>query len=316
MYTNLQAYRQAITTLTQLDKEAVKQKFYTVSIPDYIQIDTGNGAFADSIFKWVAYENATDGFDGFQDDNTNQARMPRTSVGYNGRTDFRHLWNKYCSYNIKDLEQLRVALERGETNFDFIGDILESRKRNFDLMMQDCVFLGNKVFEDCKGLLNNDEVAIDTEDLTQSLSSMTAQELQAIVGTLLRAYTKQSEYTATPNRLLIPYSDFLGLSTSSSAEFPIKTKLEYLEEGFKGATMNSDFKILPVVYAQSEYNQMGKNIYCLYNKSPEVMVFDLPVEYQTTAFNTADNYTFYNVGYGQVGGVRIFRPQEVLYLTF
>ena len=316
MYTNLQAYKQAITTLTQIDARIVKQKFYTISIPDYVDMDVGNGAFADTIFKWQSYDNATDGFDGFMNDNTNQARMPQVSVNYDGRTDYRYIWNKYVSYNIKDLEQLRVAMARSETNFDFIEDKLEARKRNFDIMLQESVFNGNKIFNDNTGLLNNPDIALNVDVLTQSLSSLSGNALKGIVGNMLSAYAMQANYTAMPNRLIIPYNDFLGLSTATSADFPILSQLKFLENAFKDATQRDDFKILPVAYAQPSFNDSGKNIYVLYNKNADNLVFDLPVEYQTTPFNTIDNYTFYNVGYGQVGGVRIFRPQEVMYFTF
>ena len=315
MYTNLQSYKQALTTLTGLDAGVVKQKFYTLSLPDFIQLDIGNKAFDDSIYKWISFEDATDGYDGFQTDNTPQAKMVATNVGYSGVNHARFMWNKYCYYNLKDLEQLRVATAKGETNFDFIGDKLEARKRNFDLMMQECVFLGNKVFKSCKGLLNNDEVAVDTTDLPAPLSDLTGAQLQTVPGNMLRAFANQAEKTALPNRLVIPFNDYLGLSTSTSAEFPIKTKLQYLEDAFKGATGNNDFKILYCAYAEASRNDSGRNIYCLYNKDPEVLVFDYPVEYKTTQFGTLDNYTFYNVGYAQVGGTRIFRPAEVLYFN-
>lgn len=316
MFTNLQAYKQAITTLTQIDARIVKQKFYTISIPDYVDIDIGNGSFNDVIFKWQSFDNATDGFDGFMTDNTNQAKMLQVSVNYNGRNDYRYIWNKYCSYNIKDLEQLKQAMKMGQTNFDFIEDKLEARKRNFDIMLQESVFNGNKLFDITTGLLNNPEVAINTDALTQSLSSLSGATLKAIVGNMLTAYANNAKYTAMPNRLVIPYSDFLGLSTATSPDFPVLSQLEFLENAFKKSTQNEDFKILPVAYANPAYNDTGKNIYCLYNKDADNMVFDLPVEYTTTPFNTIDNYTFYNVGYGQVGGVRIFRPQEVMYFTF
>lgn len=314
----LNSYKQAIDTLTAIDRRVIEQKFYTVNIPDFVDIDAGNGAFKDQIFNFQTFDVAGDGFEGFQVDVSNESRMPTVDISYNGRIDQRRMWNKKVAYKLSDIKQIQSILREPveQRNFDVIEKKLEARKRNFDLMLQDVAFLGNPVFNDIDGLLNNSEVTVDATLLTAGLGSLTDAQFQVVVGNILAKYVAQTNYTElSPNRLIMPYSDFLSLTQINSIQFPMKSKLEVLEDAFKRATMNPDFKILASPYAEAGRNGTENNIYVLYRKDPDVLVLDLPVEYTTTAFGTNDNYVFYNVGYGQVGGVRIFRPQEVLYMT-
>lgn len=315
---SMNSYKQAIDTLTAIDKNVIDQKFYSVNIPDFVDIDVGNGAFKDQIFNYQTFDVAGDGFEGFQTDVSNESRMPSVDISYNGRIDQRRMWNKKVSYKLSDIKQIQAILREPveQRNFDVIEKKLEARKRNFDLMLQDVAFLGNPVFNDIDGLLNNSEVTVDATLLTAGLGSLTDAQFQLVVGNILARYVSQNNYAElAPNRLVIPYSDFLSLTQINSIQFPMKSKLEVLEDAFKRATANPDFKILASPYAEAGRNGTENNIYVLYRKDPDVLVLDLPVEYTTTAFGTIDNYVFYNVGYGQVGGVRIFRPQEVLYLT-
>lgn len=314
----LNSYKQEINTLTFLDNRVINQKFFEINIPDFIDIDEGNGAGADEIFNFQTFDNAGDGFEGFQVDISNESRMPTVDIEYNGRYDKRKLWNKKVSYKITDLIKIKAILMKPQEqrNFDVIEKKLEARKRNFDLMLQENAFLGNPVFNDIKGLLNNANVAVDTTLLTTSIGSLTDAQFNVLVGNIIAKYIQQTNYSALkPNRLIIPYSDFLSLTQFNSVQFPMMSKLEYLEDVFKKATLSDDFKILPSPYAEASKNGTANNIYVLYRKDPDVLVLDLPIPYTTTQFGTIDNYTFYNVGYGQVGGVRIFRPQEVLYIS-
>lgn len=313
----LNSYKQEIDTLTALDNKIIEQKFFTVNIPDFVDIDEGNGAWADQIFNYQTFDNAGDGFEGFQVDGSNESRMPTVDIQYDGRIDKRKIWNKKVSYKKVDMEQIKAILKAGGRNFDIIADKLAARKRNFDLMMQDVAFLGNPVFNDINGLLNNSEVTTDTTLITTSIGALPDPDFNLLVSQMIGEYINQTNYSELkPNRLIMPYSDFLSLTQFNSVQFPMMSKLEYLENVFKKATMSDDFKILPSPYAEAGRNGTGKNIYMLYRKDPNVLVLDLPVPYSTTAFNTIDDYVFYNVGYGQVGGVRIFRPQEVLYFSY
>lgn len=309
-------YKREIDTLTGLNQKVIEQKFFTTNIPDYVNVDEGNCPFSDSLFTWETFDNAGDGFEGFQIDNSNEARMPTVNTSVSSRIDFRRMWNKKVSYKIVDLEQIKAILDKGGANFDFITKDLEARKRNFDLMLQHVAFLGNKVFTDIQGLLNNSSVTVDTTVITASIGSLPDSTFNTLVGNIIGAYVSQNNYTdLSPNRFLVPYNDWLLLTQMNSVTYPMMSKLEYLEKVFKQATANEDFKILRSPYAESSINN-NNSVYALYRKDPDVLVLDIPVGYRTTAFGTPDNYTFYNVGYGQVGGVRILRPQEIMYFEY
>ncbi len=312
---NLQGYKQAIDTLTGIDKRVVEQKFFDVNIPDFIDIDEGNNAWADQIFTYQSFEDAGDGMEGFQVESSNESRMPAVDVGYDGKLDIRRMWNKKVSYTLIDLKQIEQILRSGQKNFSIIEDKLVARKRNFDQMLQKVAFLGNSVFKDITGLLNNQNVTIDATTFTTSMGELSDTTFKKIVGTITKEFTRQANYTAQPNILLLPYSVWNSLTQFNSVQFPMMSLLELLEKNLKDSTGNENFKILWSPYCEAEMNGTGKDIYVLYRKDPDVMVLDIPVPYNTTAFNTIDNYTFYNVGYGQVGGVRVFRPQEIIYFS-
>lgn len=312
---NLQGYKQAIDTLTGIDKRVVEQKFYDVNIPDFVDVETGNNAWSDQIFTYESFEDAGDGMEGFQVETSNDSRMPAVDVGYNGKVDMRKMWNKKVSYKLIDLKQIEQILRSGERNFSIIEDKLVARKRNFDQMLQKVAFLGNSVFKSITGLLNNPQITIDASTFTASIGDLEDSAVSKIVGSMTGEFTYQANFTSQPNRLLLPYSVWNSLTRFNSVTFPTMSLLELLEKNFKDSTGNQDFKILWSPYCEAKLNGTGRDIYVLYRKDPDVMVLDIPVSYNTTAFNTIDNYTFYNVGYGQVGGVRVFRPQEILYFS-
>lgn len=312
---NLSGYKQAIDTLTGIDKRVVEQNFYEVNIPDFVDVEVGNNAWKDQIFTYESFEDAGDGMEGFQVDTSNESRMPAVDVSYDGKIDFRKIWNKKVSYKLIDIKQLQELIRNGEKNFSIIEDKLVARKRNFDQMLQKVAFLGNTNFANINGLVNNPNITVDVSTFTTSLGEMPDDVFRKIISTMTGRFTTQANYVAQPNRLLIPYSVWNSLNQFNSIQFPMKSLLEVLEDTLKKSTMNNDFKILWSPYCEAELNGTGRDIYVLYRKDPDVLVLDIPVEYNTTAFNSPDNYTFYNVGYGQVGGVRIFRPQEVLYFS-
>jgi len=312
---NLAGYKQAIDTLTGIDKRVIEQKFYEINIPDFVDIEIGNNAWKDQIFTYESFDDAGDGMEGFQVDSSNESRMPTVDVSYNGKIDLRKVWNKKVFYKLIDIKQLQEILRSGEKNFSIIEDKLIARKKNFDQMLQKVAFLGNTTDKNINGLINNPNITVDVSVFTSSLGQLPDAQFRAIISKMVGLFVAQADYTAQPNRLLVPYSVWNNLNQFNSIQFPMMSLVELLEETLKKTTLNDDFKILWSPYCEAELNGTGSDLYVLYKKDPDTMVLDIPVEYNTTAFNSSDNYTFYNVGYGQVGGVRIFRPQEVLYFS-
>jgi hypothetical protein len=158
----------------------------------------------------------------------------------------------------------------------------------------------------------------NTSVITKTITSMTDTELSTFLGAILPAYRLNCNYSAWPTHFAIPESDYLGLATPTSSTYPLKYKLDLIQEVFRVMTKNPNFQVLPCAYGdQSEYFGGSSNIrYALYNGMEEETIrMDIPVDYTSTLANSIDNFSLQNVGYGQFTGCGVFRPQEVLYFT-
>ena len=166
-------------------------------------------------------------------------------------------------------------------------------------------------------------VNVDNTTLVAKLSTLTDAQLSQIAGQMMQAYLNNNEYTMSrPNQLIIPTDDKLALTQVNSVNFPAISKFKLLENMFKDASGNPDFKIVDCAFAQKSFNNangysINADIYLLYNKDEKSAVFDIPVEYTTTEFTPTENkLCFANAAYSYVGGVRIMKPQEFLYFTY
>ena len=121
--------------------------------------------------------------------------------------------------------------------------------------------------------------------------------------------------TSRPSKFVIPEPDFLGLVGIASTEFPLKSMLQVLEECMQVATRNKNFKIEPLVYGDMNYNNLGYNVYALYNENVDTMRLNIPVDYTNTLANSIDNFTFQNAAYAQFTGLQMYRPLELMYFT-
>jgi hypothetical protein len=314
MYSNNSAYLQTINTLTEISSKVIEQKFYTIkNIPDFIDIEVGRGGFAEEIMNWATYDVVGDFETGNFGSNADFERTASADITIDKKVFYRQKWKKSLTYNITDLEQAERArvinlVEAKET----------ARKRNFDLGLQKTIFLGSDINPNITGLLNNNEVNVNTTLITKPLSSMTEIEFNNFISLFLNLFFENSDNTVMPNTFVLPTSDYNGLSSQMSPTFPIKTKLQVLEEALSQVVAGygvNDFKILPVVYANANKNSSGLNIYALYNKDIDTLTYDLPVNYTTTAFNSVNNFDFQNMAYAMYGSVNLLRPKEMMYFT-
>ena len=312
--TNSSAYKQAIDTLTTIDQKIIEQKFYDVDITDFVDIEIGRGGVSDEIMNWALGDIVGTFEEGSFGGNIDFERTASADVVINKKIFPRLKWKKSVTYSLFDIMQASKA-----QNIDIIEAKLSARKRNWDLGIQETVFLGSKVNSDITGLLNNKEVTVDTTIITKALSTMTSSEFNAVIAKLPNAFFTNANGTTIFNRFIIPSTDYNGLVTQMSETYPLKTKLEVLENALatvaKGYGEN-DFKIVPVYYADSAKNKTDKNIYCLYRKNPDTLVYDMAYEYNTTAFNSLNNFDFVNIGYGMYGSVNVLRPKELVYLQY
>lgn len=297
-----------VTTLTTIMKKVSEQKFFEIAPADYLPVRVGEGSWSAELTTFRSFSLGDDFATGIMNTGSNNTRMASADAGVDSLTIPVNNWAKSIGWTLFELQQASKA-----GNWDIVSAKEKARKKNWDLGIQKIAFLGEG---SVKGLLNQAGVNINTAIITKAIKSMTATELSTFAGAILDAYRVNCKRTAFPTHFVIPESDYLGLATPSSADFPLKSKLELLQETFRIMTRNANFQILPLAYGDSAYNALGKQRYALYNYEEESLRMDIPVDYTNTLANSNDNFNFSNVGYGQFTGALAYRPLEMLYFEY
>lgn len=298
-------YQYIIDSLTYIRDKVIKQKFFELSVPDYIPMDVGEAAWRSEIVQNLEFVTGGTFVEGITDQGFGktpevgsalaQIRMPT------------RLWAKKATWSIAEIS------EAANANWDVVDSRMRALKKNWDLGIQEGAFNGFDA--SLTGFLNNADVNINTSLITEEISGMSDTEFQAFVKGLLTAYFANSNYTRdNPDTFVMPASDYLGLASAASATFPNISKLEYLENSLKRMTRNDGFKILPCVYSQSAKNPAAKDRYVLYRNDPETLKMSIPVDFTMNQAYTNDGLVFQQKAYGQISGVLVNRPREVLYL--
>lgn len=302
-------YNVDITTLTAILKTVAEQKFYKIAFADYVPVRVGEGqAWASTITGFRSFVSGGDFEKGYIDQG-NSVRLATTDAAIDSLTVPTRVWAKEVSWSIPEVaEASRTGV------WDVVTAKEKSRKTNWDLGIQKTVFLGSKDGA-LEGALNMSSVTVNTSLMTAALSSMTTAQLNTFAASVLEAYQKNCNYTAYPDFLWVPQSDYNGLATFTG-DFPLRTRKEILEESFRSTTGNPNFKIMPLAYAQASMSggKLTYDRYILGRYDEETIRFDIPVQYTTTVANSIEGFTYRNVAYGQHGGILSFRPQEFLYM--
>lgn len=308
---NALGYDIDVTTLTTIMKKVSEQKFFEIAPADYVPVRVGEGAWSAQLTTYLSYALADDFGTGVMNTGGGNARLAQADAGIQALSVPVKNWAKGIGWSIMDLEQAAKA-----GNWDLVSSKERSRKKNWDLGIQKVAFLGLSGSADVLGLYTQAGVTVDTTTLPQSISSLSVVDLKAFCTTILNAYRSNCNRTAWPTHFIIPESDYLGLAAPASAEFPIKSVLQQLEETFQIMTKNKQFKILPCAYGDSTYSGQTYQQYVLHNYDEESVRMDIPVDYTNSLANSIDNFSFQNVGYGQFTGVLAYRPLEMYYLRF
>lgn len=308
---NALGYEVDITTLTTIMKKVTEQKFFQIPFAEYLPVKVGEGAWSSNLVTYRSFALGDDFATGVMNTGANAARVASADAGVDSITVKVANWAKSISWSLFDLQQAAKA-----GNWDLVTAKEKARKKNWDLGVQKVAFLGLKGDAGLKGLLTQSDVNINTTLITKKLSSMSTTELTTFTAGIVEAYRANCNRTAMPTHFIIPESDYNGLASTASADFPIKTKMEILLDMFKAITMNKSFKLLPVAYADPAYSEslLSKERYTLMNYEEESIRMDIPVDYTSTLANSIDNFNFQNVGYGQLTGAKAYRPLEMLYL--
>lgn len=324
-FLNALGYEVAITTLTTVVKQVTEQKFFHVSPADYMPIKVGEGTWSSNLTTFRSFQAADIFESGIINTGVDGSKLSQADAAVDALNIKINNWAKGISWTIFDLE---LAAKSG--NWDLIAAKERARKENWDLGIQRVAFLGargqNGTGGSCLGLLNQAGITFNTTLVTAgtgALSAMNYTQLATFQQTVIATYRANCNYTAFPTHLIIPESDYNGLIAQSSPQFPMKSSLQLLEEGFQVICRNKDFKILPLAYAQvanaggalaagaATYGQ-----YVLLKYDDASVRMDIPLDYTTTLANSIDNFAFQNAGYGQFTGVLAYRPAEMLYFGY
>lgn len=310
-----------ITTLTTILAKITEQKFYEITPSEYVPVEVGGpGAWGSNLVTYRSFDIADDFSTGVMNTGSQSARSAMVDSGVDALTIQILNWRKSIEWTIFDLE---LAAKSG--NWDIITSKEKTRLRNYQLGIQKVAFLGlqgqNSASGNCLGLLNQPGATVNTSIITKAISSMTSTELKNFQQVVLEAYRSNCNRTAWPTHFAIPESDYNGLASQSSPEFPIKSTLELLEEAFKLSTRNPSFKILPLAYGDAAYHSdvpaiAGKQVYALYNYNDESIRMNVPVPYTNTLANSLDNFGYQNVALSQFSGVLLIRPLELLMFQY
>jgi len=314
---NALGFEVPITTLTTVVKKVSEQKLYEIAPADYIPIRVGEGTWSSNLTTFRSFDVADLFESGIINTGQDNTRLSAPSAGVDAVNVKVNNWAKNNGWTVFDLKQASVS-----GNWDIVSAKEKSRLRNWQLGIQRVAFLGaqgqNGAGGSCLGLLNQPGVTFDASLISTALSLMTYTQLAAFQQAAIGNYRKNCNYTAFPTHLVIPESDYNGLATQSSPQFPVKSTLQLLEEGFQVITRNKQFKILPLVYADHA-NSMGnlsKQTYCFSNYDEESIRMDIPLDYQNTLANSLDNFMFQNAAMGQFTGVVAYRPAELYYAGY
>lgn len=308
---NALGFEVPITTLTTIMKKITLQKFFQIPPADFVPVRVGQGSWSASLLTYRVFDLADDFTSGIINTGSNNSRLASADTGVDAVPIKVNNWAKAIGWTIMDLEQAAKA-----GNWDLVTSKEEARKRNWDLGIQKVAFLGVPGNSSILGLYNLSGITNNLTLITKAISSMTADELNTFLKGLVDAYRVNAVRTAWPTHFIIPESDYLGLAAPSSATYPIKSKLELIEDTLKIMCKNPSFKVLPNAYGDSAYSGLGVQRYIMLNYDEASVRMDIPVDYTNTLANSIDNFSFQNVGYGQFTGVGVYRPLEILYFSY
>jgi len=298
-------FKYLIDTMTQINAKIIQQKFFEIMPGDYIPMDVGNAAWKSQIVQNLELQEGGDFEDGFV--NNGGSRVAQTDVALYQTSMPTATWRKKVHWDIGQL-----AEAANSNNWDIVEAKLRGNKKNWDLGVQNGAFNGFRINSKMTGLLNNDSVNINTTLITKKISDMEASEFQTFVGAVLNTYYNNTNNTLMfPTTFMIPAADYLGLGDPVSASFPNVSKMKYLTDMF--TEMGAKIKIVPMVYCESAHNTDAKDRYVLYNNDPETLKMTIPVDYRANQAYSINGFDFEQMAYGQVSGVMINRPREVLY---
>lgn len=308
---------QQITTLTTILPTIIEQKYYEVPLADYADITVGQGnPFSNVLYNWSTGIEGSDFESGLINMTSNESNTMADDISLEPIERKVVGWKKNVAYNI--IQEGTFAA--GTQNMDYVQAKYRARKKQYDLGIQETFFFGLKSDDKVRGLLTQENVNADTSLITKKLSEMSAEEFTTFLSKLLAKYQENCNYTAMPNRLVVPQDDYVGLTRFVSETYPVagSTRIEVLENAMKPYA--PDFKVLGSAYAMKANNAgitgLNKNRYVLYKKAPDTLAMDIPLDFTVTLPGTANGFDYVSAAYSRFTGVKAFREKELIYFDF
>ena len=305
---------QSITTLTAILPTIIEQKFYEIPISDYVPVEVGTGnPFSASLFNWTTGIKGGDFETGLMNMASNDSGKVSDDIFVEPISRKVISWKKDVNYNIIQ----EATFSQGTQNMDLIQAKYKARKKEYDLGIQRTAFFGlASNTTDFAGLFNQSTVNINTTLITKSLKDMTAEEYSTFVGALIETYRVNCNRTAYPDTFLIPENDYNAMSLPTNPAFPLVTKKSLLQQAFDDIVPNKKVKILSSAYGMSSYNAsvINKDRYVLYNKQPDSVILNVPLDFTVTLPGTANGFDYTSAAYSRFTGVTALRPLEMLYI--
>ncbi len=298
-----------ITTLTKIKQDVVAQKFFKVEPSLFMPVTIGFNAWGDETVKFSSFQTGEDFEDGDVDLARN-SRLSQADVAIAPQSKVLKKWAKQMDYNLFELNTARIT-----NNWNLITARETSLKTGWDLGIQRIAFLGHSTDTRVKGLYNQSGLTINNTLIPAGgISGASDSEFDAIKQTLISLFYTNTNSTEMPDTFVLPTDDFLKLAgASATSAFPLKNRLELLREALVAASGNENFKIGRLPYGQTAFSGLAKDRYILYRNALDVLELDIPIPYTSLTAQSANNFQFDNVSYGQYSGILVTRPLEVMY---
>ena len=300
---------QIITTTTDIIAGVLETKYYELNgqkLSDFCPIEVGKGAYATQLLQYAINYKANAGKQGLVNPFSNGiAKDANSTIEIGTLTLPNNFWR--WTYEISN-ELVNIGRINTET-FSIIEENEKARKKVWDLMLQDAWFNG---LGDGKsyGLLNQPNVTVDTTLITAKLSSMTDAQFDTFLASAPNKFGVNSAYTLNFNRLLLPTSDFYGL-TKPYGQFGLN-RLQVLEDAFK-RVVGGDFKIVHAKYCDKA-NVAGNGArYVFYNADADNLCSYLPVPYTPMPLFPQGALDLVSQAHGQFITPYVKRTGAVLY---
>ena len=305
-------YQYTVQTTTLIRAEVIRQKFYEEPVADFLPVLVGQGAWMEDIKTNLTFDAAGPFETGIQD-TASASGIPNVEVGMSPIAAKIKTWVKGYTYSIPEVNKALAS-----NNWDLMASKHAALIKNWQLGIQKVGFLGLlSALSDYPGLLSNAAVNKNVTFIGGPISGMSYTDFAAFVAGVVQLFLTNCNEVRFPDTFVMPRSDYAGLATPISPQFPTVSKLEYLTNSFK-AICGPKFKILCTAYANKARNAGywaagGTNRYLLYVNDRETLHMDIPVDLFLNAPNTANNFQWNGVGAGQFTGAVAYRIPEMLY---